>query len=469
MAILRDSRAAVGHFDHIAEAANAYQNHVLYAPHHRKNGASFDAVGGVPRRVSFVPGADGECLMRICQPKVGSSGPRTELSLKYEAITVERTFLVAFSLPADGPDRWVPDDRSYATICQWHTKAMPLGARQPPLEVAVQNDSQGIGLTLRIAHDHGSGQGGTPQAGGVKATIEPFLLGYLVPGQRYLVAIKARAAGRADDYVQAWLNGVQQVDYRGFAGYPNGLNNYFKFGSYSYMLPSSPQLARVVYFHGVLVGDHAETAESLSQAFLQAPPADPGAAASLAVAALGSNLQALPRRATVTPLINLMGAGLTAFAYTGRLRGAWSAATRYAIGDSVVPAAPVGVTAYLPHGLKFVCERAGLSGTTAPAWPAQQHGQLDDGECGWRAERREGYDNAPRIYAPGELGFDPLGLLSSMTWHLLQGRAAAARWVLLAFGPAEAAIGASQADIAAATRMLAQYIARHDARPMVCV
>ncbi len=36
----------------------------------------------------------------------------------------------------------------------------------------------------------------------------------------------------------------------------------------------------------------------------------------------------------------------------------------------------------------------------------------DSGGVVWVAERRESYDTAAHTYAPGELGFDPLGLLS---------------------------------------------------------
>ena len=78
-----------------------------------------------------------------------------------------------------------------------------------------------------------------------------------------------------------------------------------------------------------------------------------------------------------------------------------------------MPAAPTGVTAMMPLGLKYVCKTNGTSAGAPPTWPTEEAQTVADGTVTWVSERRNSYDVDGHYYVQGELGFDPLGYMSA--------------------------------------------------------
>lgn len=394
---------------------------------------------------------------------MGNNGPRTEAAYTYEAATVTRFFMWRFHLPASGSLVWVSDTLSYCIVGQWHEKYQPNGGRQPPFAVTVYEDGTGIRLKADIGHDGGTGTSGTLTYAATDVTFE---LGNIVKGQDYTIAVNCRAQGAAGDFLKLWLDGVQLVDYSGYVGYPhaNGSGdfpaydgsgtydqqNFFKTGCYSYMATASPQTHRSVIHGGVVIGDQTETYASITTAYAADPVVTSHTRTRVAVAVLGGSnaagnsgsgagnraLYGMPcqdpvapatvNQASLVPALSSRlsergfgvnaancaqaGAGITT--YVGRCQGTYTVSTVYLPGDTVTPVTPVGVTSFMDLGLKYICEVGGTSGGSTPAWPTTEFGSVTDNGITWRAERRETYDVAGYTYVFGELGWDPLGLLS---------------------------------------------------------
>lgn len=466
MAILRDSRA--DKYRDVGASFTSIQCHegqpTYYPP--GTGGATY-FLGpklGVPRRWFYGPHPiDNRGVWWAVEPKVGNGGPRSEASYPYEAATVTRFFMWRFHLPAFGPLAWLTDPLSYCIVGQWHENFQPNGGRAPPFGVAVYEDSSGIRLKVSIGHDNGTGTSGTLT---YPEIIVEFELGNIVRGQDYTVAVNCRAQGAVGDFLKLWLGDTQFVNYTGYVGYPhaNGSGdypnydgsgtydqqNFFKTGAYCYMATTSPQMHRSVVQCGVVIGDQNETFATMAAAYAATPVITSHARTRIAVAVLGGTNVAggsgsgatnralygspcqdpvAPATAVLASLVPalsnrlsergfgvnaancaLTGAGITT--YVGRCRGTHATTTVYLPGDIVTPAAPVGVTSFISLGLKYVCEVGGTSAGSVPIWPTLEFGSVVDNGITWRAERRESYDTANHTYTFGELGFDPLGLLS---------------------------------------------------------
>jgi hypothetical protein len=450
---------------------------------------------GVPRRWSAVVGDDGDTLWwRVTQPKVSSSAPRTEAAFGYEASSLVRWFHVSFYLPSSGGDAWEEDSLSYTTICQWHEFEQPNGARQPPIEFVV---AAGNVLQARLSHDFGLGGSG---ATGTTETTITTVIKTLELGRQYELVITGKAAGASNDYLTVWLDGTQVVSYSGYMGYPDATQNYFKAGCYCYFSSSSVPTHRTVYFPGIVVGDASETYATITQYARAIAPPVVTERPYIAIAGIGgtnafgnsSSAQSgtseygvsvsdpvLPSttdsvsiwpwvaneagiRNVAAAVFNCAKADASIFAYTGRCRGTFQTSTTYTAGDSVLPSSPVGTSAFMSLGLKFICEVGGTSGGSAPTWPTSEYGTVTSNGIVWRAERRESFDVSNYIYSKTDLGFDPFGKLSEALTALHCARGANRRILLLMFGFEEARISASQANIVSAIESIADFMNAFD-------
>ena len=451
MPLLCDARPAMGRSFTGFGSIQAYTGPVThYNPATGGQSNYFAAWGGLPRRAAVVGQGTGPVAYRFCQPKVSSSAPRTEAAILYEANTVTRWFAMDFTVPDSGQDAWVASVASYTTICQWHERDQPNGGRTPPFELSVYDDAQGPRLRLVVSHDSGTGASGTS----TPATVVTHELGAVTRGQRYRIVIKCKAAGAANDFLQAWLDGTQVIDYSGYCGYPNGTQNFFKIGVYAYMGTSGPA-QRVMYIHAFVEGDETESLSSITAAMDATLPSLPRRTRLAVVGMGGINARGpgstgrvhradngLPYADPVTPstsaqasvwplvadAISAAGVGCNIYnaarpgalmsSYIGRCRGTHMVGAGYGLGDSVLPVTPIGVTAMMPLGLKYVCKTNGTSAGTPPTWPTVEAQTVTDGTVTWVAERRNDYDTAGHYYAQGELGFDPLGYLSAALMSL---------------------------------------------------
>lgn len=428
---------------------------------------------GVPRRWFYGPHPTAKKgVWWALEPKVSMGAPRTEAAYDYEAATVTRFFMWSFTLASNGNLKWIPDTTSYSTIGQWHEQYQPNGGREPPFEVSVYADADGMKLRLAIAEDGGTGTSGQST---YEATHHVFELGSLEFDREYLLAVRCKAQGVADDFLTLWLDGKQMVSYYGYVGFPyyDGSGNYpnyipnqgtykqqnfFKIGSYNYLNAPSPSY-RAVAHRGAMIGDANETYDSMYAAYMAKPTTTVHGRTRFAVAILGGTnvsgagtsgainraTYGLPCQDPVAPstvaqaslapelssrlsgrgygalVANCAVAGYGISTYVGRCRGTYQTNTVYVAGDSVTPATKVGANGtYMPDGLKYICEVGGTSGGTVPTWPTAEHASVTDNGIVWRAERRETYDTADHIYSFGELGFDPLGKLSEAAAYVDQ-------------------------------------------------
>lgn len=473
MTILRDSRA--DKYRDVLTGFTSIQAHygapgsgapTFYNPNVAGKSNYLGQKLGVPRRWFYGPHPlGGKGVWWAVEPKWSANAPRTEAAYDYEAATVTRFFMWSFVLPASGLLAWGSDTTSYCTIGQWHEQYQPNGGREPPFEVSVYEDVGGIRLRLAIAEDGGTGTSGTKT---YEAAHHVYELGYIERGREYLIGVRCKASGAPDDFLAAWLDGVQVVSYSGYVGYPyydgsgNWPNyipgqgtykqqNFFKIGSYNYFTPTSPVTFRAIAQRGAMIGDDNETYASMAAAYSASPTLTSRSRSRIAVAILGGTVAAgsgtsgainralygLPCQDPVGPataaqasmapalssrlseqgcganVANCAVAGFGITSYVGRCRGQYSTGTAYLPGDSVTPATIVGaVDGYAPDGLKYICEVGGTSGGTAPSWPVNEFDSVADNGIVWRAERREAYDVAGHTYVFGELGFDPLGKFS---------------------------------------------------------
>ena len=418
-----------------------------YSPDIAGQSYYFDAWGGLPRRMDIVGVGHGEIAMRFCEPKVSSEAPRTEAATVYITNTATHWFGLDFTIPASGPDAWVPDTNSYTTISQWHVQYQPQSPRTPPFELSVYDDSQGQRLRLIVSHDNGLGNAGID---GVPMTRVTYELGPVTPGRRYRSIIKCKAAGAASDMLHMWLDGVKVIDRNTFVGYADGVQNFYKIGCYCYSSAATGAPQRVIYVHAFVESDENETAESIRAALDAKLPSLPRRNRLAVVGIGGINVRGssstgrvhradhgLPYRDPVAPstaaqasawplvadAIAAAGIGCNVYnaarpgalfsSYIGRCRGTHKTGTGYALGDSVLPAAPTGVTAMMPLGLKYVCKTNGTSAGAPPTWPTEEAQTVADGTVTWVSERRNSYDVDGHYYVQGELGFDPLGYMSA--------------------------------------------------------
>jgi hypothetical protein len=281
--------------------------------------------------------------------------------------------------------------------------------------------------------------------------------GVINRGTLYRVMIQSKAAGATDDVLNLWINGSQLATRAAPVGFSDASQNFFKIGTYSYPAAASPWTTRVLYYKGFLMGDATETYNSMTAKYDTAIPTfarqthrysvgliggsnalgidtstvlnrsvrggpcmDPVAPAQLGgtvivattpsgsvVPAIQNGLCALGHSANV---FNCAAVGMGLTSYSGQCLGQYATATAYLPGDSVTPASQTGVTSYLPLGLKYICLVGGTSGGSPPTWPTTENGTVTDNGITWSAERRESYDTVGHTYAPGELGFDPMGL-----------------------------------------------------------
>lgn len=412
---------------------------------------------GIPRRWELAVNPTdptGNLVHRCIHVKTGNTGPRTEASFPYEAATVTRFFMWEFLIPDDYVfDSTIPE----SIIGQWHENYQPQGGRPPPFALFLKDTVNGTTLNIGRSHDNGDGNSGSSNPSVPIVTVDTSLA-FVEKNRWYRVAVKCKAEGVANDFMQVWLDGVLKVDYSGYVGYPhyNGSSvydqqNYFKYGSYTYFAAGGLATKREFYYKGCVVGDGNETISSMNTFFDTLPAVLPRRMPRYAIAVIGGSnvlgagtsgvlnksLYGTPIRDPIYPATNAQASLLPALAqrmfekgvsarvfncakasagltsYTGLCRGAHSTSTAYVAGDIVVPASPVGVTSFIPLGLKYIAETTGTSSGSAPTWPTTEFGSVIDGGVTWRAERREAYDAAGYVYKFGDVGFNPLGLASS--------------------------------------------------------
>lgn len=466
MAIIRDSRADCFR-DMVASfvTIQTHQGQLSYVAPGQAGSQFFGQKLGVARRWFYGPHPlSKKGVWWAVEPKVSLSAPRTEAAYAYESATVTRFFMWSFVIPSSGTLAWTNDPVSYTVVGQWHEQYQPNEGREPPFEVDVSSDSSGVHLRLTISEDGGTGTSGNKT---YEATHHVFELGDLEKDREYLIAVRCKAEGMANDFLTMWLDGKQVVNYSGYVGYPyydgsgNWPNyvpnqgtykqqNFFKIGTYTYFSAASPSY-RAIAQRGAIIGDQNETYDSMYAYYMSTPTTLSHTKPRIAVSVLGGTnvvgggtsgainraIAGIPcqdpvapstnAQASVVPAISnrlsergygvniancgVAGAGMTTF--VGRCRGTYNTSTVYLAGDTVTPSSLVGNdSTYMPLGLKFVCEVGGTSGASIPTWPTLENATVTDNGITWRAERRESYDVANHTYTFGELGFDPLGLLS---------------------------------------------------------
>lgn len=116
---------------------------------------------GVPRRAGLAPSPiAGALAYRFCEPKMGQISPRTEAGFLYELNSVSRWFMDELVISGDttSADYWTADSLASPSYCvagQWHEYLQTLGARPPPFEFNIYEDSGGVKLRIVTSTDKG--------------------------------------------------------------------------------------------------------------------------------------------------------------------------------------------------------------------------------------------------------------------------------------------------------------------------
>lgn len=392
MTILQDMRCAQTGFMQIQNIqADSYNN---YNPR----------IAGQSRYFSYLTGMGARCYSKLVDGKpvfgfnlpkvngISTGSVRTECVGVYEGLGAERFYVYSFMIPSDYQYRSGVD----CIIMQLHESLQPNGARLPPFELNIAEKttepSGKFSIFLKLSHDNGSGTSGgaTPS---VSVDSSKSLCDF---GKWCTVVIKCKASGAASDYLQYWLNDQLILDYSGYVGYPDGGQNYIKFGLYSYPTAADYQWLRS-FTKGVVVSDTSETYQSVLDLYNTDLPyaskytskgvvlLGDNNAVGAAVAGsqnssrnwqcndpvepYGSTCSILP---TISDCIaksndcfNFAINGSSISSLSGRIIN-YLQGVKVSVGDIVIPSTLQGATSILPLGYSFVVKTAG----TLPAEPS---------------------------------------------------------------------------------------------------